>query len=185
MENVKIILNRNHCESSLETNKSCRVSSNVFICYKDKYNTCEKRSRRIVLSESKVVIQQFQSQQSILQSGVIIIMTIIAYQNCYLQNHAQRMICTKDDQNRKKDLGQVPEPFLEFSSLVSKRNCQEIQYYVGNERILKQRIEHGNNFSGWGVIPINKKSGPCCSSTSLGYIYWSFSLHTIGLMGAK
>jgi len=68
------------------------------------------------------------------------------------ENHTE--LSSKNDVNTEGGLGKLPEPVIQFSSVVSELGCPEVQDEVDEEGVLEKRVDHCGEFTGRRVIPI-------------------------------
>lgn len=68
------------------------------------------------------------------------------------KNHTE--LSSKEEIDNKGDLRKLPEPSIQFSSVVSELGCPEVQDKVDKERVLKKRVDHCGEFTRGGVIPV-------------------------------
>mmetsp|Transcript_182 Transcript_182/g.275 ORF Transcript_182/g.275 Transcript_182/m.275 type:complete len:235 (-) Transcript_182:369-1073(-) len=115
------------------------------------FNASQSLVRNVRIPNETTIVHCHKNQSNLQskKAGRVLLCTFICQTH---KDHPE--LCTKKDTNGKEDLRESPEQWFDFSSFMCQSGSHKIQKKVNEKTVLKERIEHGCDFSRWTVIPI-------------------------------
>jgi len=136
-------LNRTDCE---KTDEVCLNSSPGIL------DSSKELVRYVSIDEEQTVVSGNQDQTNLKTQETGSVSSYVFVRNAD-KNHTE--LSRKNDVNNERGLGKLPEPSIQFSSVVSELGCPEIQDEVDEEGVLEKRVDHCGEFTGRRVIPVS------------------------------